>query len=98
MFNKLRQIVSNYEDLSSRMSNPDIISNIQEYTKLAKEHRYLNHIIPKAKAYINIYKQIEESPPAEIPNRPPRAAHRTARARKLGVEGHDRGLPDRAPA
>ena len=60
MIDKLKQILSDYNQLSLKMSEPDIVSNIQEYTKLAKEHRRLSEIIPEVKHYISIYEQIED--------------------------------------
>ena len=49
MIEKLNNLVKGYDDLSERMSDPTVIANIKEYTKLAKEHRRLNNIIPKVK-------------------------------------------------
>tara|TARA_Y100000590_G_scaffold444840_1_gene576129 strand:+ start:271 stop:1338 length:1068 start_codon:yes stop_codon:yes gene_type:complete len=60
MIDKLKQILSDYNQLSLKMSDPDIVSNIQEYTKLAKEHRRLSEIIPEVKNYISTYEQIED--------------------------------------
>ena len=60
MIEKLNNLVKGYDDLSERMSDPTVLANIKEYTKLAKEHRRLNNIIHKAKSYIAIYKQIQD--------------------------------------
>ncbi len=60
MIEKLEHIIKDYNQLSNKMSDPNIIANIKEYTKLAKEHRRLNDIIPQAKHYIKIFNQINE--------------------------------------
>ena len=54
MINKLKKIILDYDKLSEKMSTPDIIANINQYTKLAKQHRQLSDIIPKANEYIKI--------------------------------------------
>ena len=60
MIKKLENLVFDYNNLSLKMSDPEIIANIKEYTKLAKEHRRFNTIIPQAQEYIKIYKQIKD--------------------------------------
>ena len=60
MIEKLENLVRRFNNLLLKMSKPEVISNIPEYTKLAKEHRHLNNIMPQAKSYINIYKQIKD--------------------------------------
>ena len=60
MIEKIKELLNNYDNLSLKMSNPDIIADLPQYTKLAKEHRRLSTIIPKAKNYSQIFNQIEE--------------------------------------
>jgi peptide chain release factor 1 len=60
MINKLQQIIVDYENLTNKMSAPDIIADIKQYTELAKQHRQLSNIVPKANEYIDIYNQIQE--------------------------------------
>ncbi len=60
MIDKLLKLVERYDMLSEKMSNPDIISDMDQYTALAKEHRQLTPTIELAKEYIHIYYQIEE--------------------------------------
>ncbi len=60
MIDKLLKLVERYDILSEKMSNPDIISDMDQYTALAKEHRQLTPTIELAKEYIYIYYQIEE--------------------------------------
>jgi len=40
MIEKLENLVQGFNNLSLKMSEPEVISNIPEYTKLAKEHIY----------------------------------------------------------
>ena len=60
MIDKLNQLISEYRDITNQMSQPDIISDIKAYSSLAKEHRRLDAIIPKAKAYIQQFNQLQE--------------------------------------
>ncbi len=60
MIDRLKKIISNYADLANQMSSPDIIADIKKYTKLAKEHRHLGNIAPKAQEYINLFNQIKD--------------------------------------
>ena len=45
MIDKLLKLVERYDILSEKMSNPDIISDMDQYTALAKEHRQLLSLI-----------------------------------------------------
>ena len=47
MLEKLAQIEENYEDLNKQLSQPDITSDIDAYTKLMKQHKYLGEIVEK---------------------------------------------------
>jgi len=60
MIDRLKQIIAEHEHLSIKMSDPNIISDIKKYTQFAKEHRYLENIVPKAKEYISLFNQIED--------------------------------------
>ncbi len=60
MIEKIKELLNNFDKLSLKMSNPDIIADLPQYTKLAKEHRHFTNIIPKAKKYKQIFFQIEE--------------------------------------
>ena len=60
MIEKLKQIISHYDELANKMSNPEIVNNIQKYTKLAREHRSLSEIIPSAQIYIKKMAQLQE--------------------------------------
>tara|TARA_B100000686_G_C16666663_1_gene903990 strand:- start:89 stop:1156 length:1068 start_codon:yes stop_codon:yes gene_type:complete len=60
MIDKLKIILENYSSLSEKMADPNIISNVAEYAKLAKEHRQMSNTVILAQEYIAIYNQIEE--------------------------------------
>ena len=60
MIQKLIALVERYDNISEKMSNPDIIENLDQYKMLAKEHRQLTSTIDLAKKYILIYNQIKE--------------------------------------
>ena len=60
MINKLKQLISHYNDLSDKMSNPDIITNIKKYTALAKEYRGLREVVQSAKVYLKKFNQLQE--------------------------------------
>jgi len=60
MIDKLQIILDNYSALSEKMADPEIISNVPEYAKLAKEHRQMSKTVTLAKQYIKIYNHIQE--------------------------------------
>tara|TARA_X000001036_G_scaffold431573_1_gene466097 strand:- start:1759 stop:2826 length:1068 start_codon:yes stop_codon:yes gene_type:complete len=60
MIDKLLQLVDHYNTLVNKMSDPDIITNIDEYTVLAKEHRQMTPTIDLAHKYIHCYNQIQD--------------------------------------
>lgn len=47
MLEKLAQIEENYEDLNRQLSDPDVTSDIDAYTKLMKQHKSLGDIVEK---------------------------------------------------
>ncbi len=61
MLDKLEFIEEKYEDLGHKISDPDIISNQNEWRKLMKEHSSLEPIVNKFIEYKSLSKQIEES-------------------------------------
>ena len=60
MINRLNQLIKDYDEISQKMSDPSIIADIKTYSQLAKDHRRLDGIIPKAKAYIQKTIQLQE--------------------------------------
>ena len=60
MIEKLYQLQDTYKKISEKMSKPDIVQDIQQYTELAKEHTQLLPIIEVSNQYTSIYKQIKD--------------------------------------
>jgi len=61
MIDKLNQLIEDFQIISDKMSDINIINNITIYTDLAKEHRRLTPIISKAQEYIKLSSEIEEN-------------------------------------
>lgn len=57
MLEKLVQIEENYEDLNKQLSDPDVTSDINAYTKLMKQHKSLGDIVEK---YREVKKMTED--------------------------------------
>ncbi len=47
MLEKLAQIEENYEEINQQLSQPDVTSDIEAYTKLMKQHKSLGDIVEK---------------------------------------------------
>lgn len=47
MLEKLAQIEENYEEINQQLSEPDVTSDIEAYTKLMKQHKSLGDIVEK---------------------------------------------------
>ena len=60
MIEKLKQLINDYDNLANEMGEPDVVSNIKHYTKLAREHRSLSDIIPTAKLFLKKINQLKE--------------------------------------
>ena len=60
MIEKLTNLVKHYELVVNKMSDPEVISDIEKYTELAREHRQLTPIIDMSKQYISLYNNIKD--------------------------------------
>ena len=60
MIKKLQSLIETYSILSKKMAEPNIISDVSHYTKLAKEYRQLTPTIDLAHKYIQTFGHIEE--------------------------------------
>ena len=60
MIDKLQSLIKQFNDLSKKMSNPDIILDIKLYSNLAKEHKRLSPIIPNINDYIKKFNHLHE--------------------------------------
>ena len=60
MIEKLYQLQDTFNKISEKMSDPDIVQDIPQYTELAREHTQLLPTIEIANQYTAIYKQIKD--------------------------------------
>ena len=61
MFEKLQEVEDRYEELGRRLSDPEVISDPQEYHRTAKAHSDLSDIVAKYREYKEVGKQIRET-------------------------------------
>ncbi|MTI46881.1 peptide chain release factor 1 [Sporosalibacterium faouarense] len=61
MLEKLEFLVDKYQDLNSKISDPEIISNTQEWQKYVKEHAEIEPIVVKYREYKEVVEQLEEA-------------------------------------
>lgn len=61
MFNKLESAENRYEEINLKLSDPDVISDQDEYRKLMVEHSELSDIVEKYREYKEITRQLEET-------------------------------------
>ncbi len=58
---KLIDIENNYKELNTKLSNPDVISNTNEYQKLLKKHAKIKKVVDKSIEYRTVLNGIEEA-------------------------------------
>ena len=61
MLDKLKAIKERFNEVSSLIVQPDIISNMQKYIKLNKEFKDLSPIVKTIDKYISVLKNIDEA-------------------------------------
>ena len=61
MLDKLQSIEEKYEDLSHKISDPEVIAEQSVWQKLMKEHASLEPIVEKFREYKSVLKEIEDS-------------------------------------
>jgi len=61
MFDKLEFIEEKYEDLSHKISDPEIIADQNQWKKLVKEHSDIEPLVQKFREYKSVLKGIEDS-------------------------------------
>lgn len=61
MFDKLDAIEEKYEDLTKKISDPDIIANQDEWRKYMKEHADIADIVEKYREYKTLKKSISDA-------------------------------------
>ena len=61
MRDKLGKIISAYEDLQAKMSDPAVLADQREYNKLAKEYADQGPLVEKAREYLQACADIDEA-------------------------------------
>ena len=61
MFQKLEAVEKKYEELTQKISDPNIISNQTEWQKCMKEHAEIQEIVEKYREYKKVKIQLEEA-------------------------------------
>lgn len=61
MFDKLQATEDRYEEISHKLSDPDVINNQDEYKKLMKEYSDLEEIVQKYREYKKVTSEVEEA-------------------------------------
>ncbi len=61
MFENLEEIEVKYEDLTIKISDPEVISNQEEWRKMMKEHSDIEPIVLKYREYKTVKKNFEDS-------------------------------------
>lgn len=61
MFQKLEDVEKRYEELNTKISDPEVISNQNEWKKLMKEHAEITDIVEKYREYKKVKQSLEEA-------------------------------------
>jgi len=61
MFDKLQSAEDRYEEISHKLSDPDVINNQEEYKRFMKEYSELEEIVQKYREYKKVTSEIEEA-------------------------------------
>lgn len=60
MIKKLKEIIERYNHVTAELSNPDVVSDIERFKNLSKEHSDSNEVYQKAIDFIQRYEQLAE--------------------------------------
>ena len=61
LLEKLDGLVSRFEEVSTLITDPNVIADQKRYVKLTKEYKELNEIIKARKEYMQCLKGLEEA-------------------------------------
>ena len=61
MFQKLEGVEARYEELNKLISDPEVISNQNEWKKLMKEHSSIEDVVEKYREYKQTKKEFEDA-------------------------------------
>lgn len=59
MRDKLEKLIAAYEELEQKLSDPAVVQNQKEYTRLAKEHAKQSDLVGKAREYLSALDDID---------------------------------------
>ena len=61
MFQKLEEVEKRYDDLSEKISSPDIMANQAEWQKYVKEHAEIEEVVQKYREYKKAKQELEDA-------------------------------------
>ena len=61
MFQKLEDVEKRYEDLTEKISDPEVIAQNKEWQKMMKEHSDLTPIVEKYREFKKLEQSIKDS-------------------------------------
>ena len=61
MFQKLEGVEKRYEELTKKISDPEVIANQTEWQKSIKEHAEIQDTVEKYREYKKVKQQLEEA-------------------------------------
>ena len=61
MRDRLEKIIAGYEELQNKLSDPAILNNHAEYTKLTKEYSNQGPLVAKAREYLQACDDIDDA-------------------------------------
>ncbi|MEJ2634285.1 MAG: peptide chain release factor 1 [Calditrichia bacterium] len=61
MLEKLKQFLSRFEEVSEEMGKPEVVSDHEQYARLAKEYSDLEPIVKKGRKYEQVLSQIDQT-------------------------------------
>lgn len=93
MLDKLEFIEEKYEDLSYKISDPEVISDQSLWQKLMKEHANLEPIVEKFKEYKSVLKDIEDSE-SMLEEKPDKDFEEMVRLELLALQEKKEGLEE----
>ena len=61
MFDKLKEVEARFDAIQNELMDPNVVSDMQQYTKLMKETKQLTPIVEKYREYTAAQKTLEEA-------------------------------------
>ena len=61
MFDKLCEVENKFEDINTKLCDPEIVSDQEQYTKLMKEMKHLTPVVEKFREYKKAKETLDES-------------------------------------